>query len=157
MSREQERIGALARLVGYHLRRASGAFSADFAVAMEGSGFRQVPFAVLAVVAANPGINQGEVGTVLNIKRANMVALINDLVDRGFVDRAVDPGDRRAFSLTATSAGQAALADAVQRIDAHEERMLADFSAAERAILLELLVRIERRRPSGATEDAGDG
>ena len=55
MSRDQVSIGVLAPLTGYHLRRASSAFGADFNAAMEGGGLRQVPFAVLAVVAANPG------------------------------------------------------------------------------------------------------
>lgn len=151
MAEEQAKIGALAPLVGYHLRRASGVFSVDFAVAMEGSGLRQVPFAVLSVVAANPGINQGSVGRILSIKRANMVALINELIDRGLIDRSVDPGDRRAFVLTLTAAGDAALADALVRIDAHEARLLSEFTADERATLLDLLSRIERR-----DETAGD-
>ena len=148
MPRKSLSIGGLAPLVGYHLRRASGAFSADYAVAMDGSGLRQVPFAVLSVVAANPGINQGAVGSVLSIKRANMVALINELVGKGLIERVVDAGDRRALSLTATEAGQAAIADALRRIEAHERRMLSDFSAAEREVLLALLGRIERRSAS---------
>lgn len=147
MSREQENIGALAPLVGYHLRRAWSAFSSDFLAEMEGTGLRQVPFAVLSVVAANPGINQGAVGRVLGIKRANMVSLINELVDKGLVDRAVDANDRRAFSLKPTDAGTVALKDAVQRIAAHEQRMLADLSPQEQATLLDLLARIERRAP----------
>ncbi|MHA6718643.1 MarR family winged helix-turn-helix transcriptional regulator [Sphingomonas sp. RS6] len=144
MSKEQESIGALTPLVGYHLRRASSAFAADFTAAMEGTGLRQVPFAVLSVVSANPRINQGSVGRILGIKRANMVALITELVEMGLIDRAVDANDRRAFSLTLTIAGAAALADAVGRIEAHERKMLADMSDAERATLLDLLGRIER-------------
>ncbi len=149
-------LGALAPLVGYHLRRASSAFAADFAAAMEGTGLRQVPFAVLSIVAANPGINQGAAGRTLGIKRANMVALINDLVDKQLVERAVDASDRRAFSLTVTKAGTAALAEAVARIAAHEDRMLADLSAAERALLLDLLGRIERRSPAGESDENGE-
>jgi DNA-binding MarR family transcriptional regulator len=84
-----------------------------------------------------------------------MVALINELVDKGLVDRAVDANDRRAFSLVLSSAGEAALTDAVQRIKAHERRMLADFSAADRATLLDLLGRIERRSPVEG-EDNGE-
>ncbi|MDV3457079.1 MarR family transcriptional regulator [Sphingomonas sp. HF-S4] len=147
MAREQESVGALAPLAGYHLRRAWSAFSSDFSAAMEGTGLRQVPFAVLSVVAANPGINQGAVGRVLGIKRANMVSLINELVDKGLVDRAVDPNDRRAFSLKPTDGGTATLEDAVARIAAHEQRMLADLSPQEQATLLDLLGRIERRAP----------
>lgn len=157
MSRDQVSIGVLAPLTGYHLRRASTAFVADFNTAMEGSGLRQVPFAVLSVVAANPGINQGAVGRVLGIKRANMVALINELVDRGLVNRGVDPNDRRAFSLAPTSAGEVALADAVQRIQEHEQRMLVDLGAQDRATLLDLLGRLERRSPPGDPEENSDG
>ncbi|WP_188054134.1 MarR family winged helix-turn-helix transcriptional regulator [Sphingosinithalassobacter sp. CS137] len=151
---DEQKIGALAPLVGYHLRRASAVFAVDFAAVMEGTGLRQVPFAVLSVVAANPGINQGSVGRILGIKRANMVSLINELIDRGLVDRTVDPNDRRAFSLTLTPGGDAALADALARIGVHERELLADFDDAEKAMLLDLLSRIERRNP--AETDGGD-
>ena len=131
MSGEQEQVGALGPLVGYHLRRAFGAFAADFAAAMEGTGMRQ-----------------GAVGRVLGIKRANMVSLINELVDLKLIARVVDPSDRRAFSLTVTDAGRAMLTDCLARIEAHEREMLAGLSEAERATLLDLLGRIERRDPT---------
>ena len=149
MARNQSGIGALAPLVGYHLRRASGAFAIDFAAALDGTGMRQVLFAILAVVEDSPGINQGAVGTLLGIKRANMVSLINELVDRGLIDREVDQADRRAFALNLTVEGKAMLADCLQRIDKHEKRMLSTFSIGEKAMLLELLMRIERKRVPG--------
>lgn len=148
MSQEQNEIGVLGPLVGYHLRRASGVFAGDFAAAMEGTGMRQVLLGILSVVSGSPGINQGAVGRVLGIKRANMVSLINELVDAGLIAREVDPGDRRAFSLSITSGGQAVLDACLVRIEAHEARMLAGFSAAEKATLLDLLGRIERRDPA---------
>jgi len=145
MSGEQEQVGALGPLVGYHLRRAFGAFAADFTNAVEGTGMRQVLVGILAVVEGSPGINQGAVGRVLGIKRANMVALINELVDLKLIERVVDATDRRAFSLTLTDAGHAMLRDCMERIAAHERAMLAGFTDAERATLLDLLGRIERR------------
>lgn len=150
MSRDEIEVGALASLVGYHLRRASSAFLADFGAAMDGTGLRQVTFAVLSVVAENPGTNQGAVGRVLSIQRPNMVALIDELVDKGLIDRAVDRSDRRAFSLTLTPAGLEVLANARTRIAMHERRMLAEFSAEEQRKLAELLARIERRSPVAA-------
>ncbi len=148
MSGEQEQVGALGPLVGYHLRRAFGAFAADFASAMDGTGMRQVLVGILAVVSSNPGINQGAVGRVLGIKRANMVALINELVDLKLIERVVDSADRRAFALTVTDAGRTMLTDCLARIEAHEREMLAGFTEAERATLLDLLGRIERRDPA---------
>lgn len=139
------RIGLLAPLVGYHLRRASGAFSADFADALTDTGIRQPLFAILAVVDANPGIKQGVVGNILGIKRANMVSLINELTERGLVERLVAPEDRRAFSLMLTGDGRAMLMECARRIEAHEARMLAGFSEGEREMLLGLLRRVARK------------
>lgn len=140
--------GPLDQLVGYHLRRVDGIFGSDFTRAMYGTGLRQVLFGILSVVAANTGIKQGAAGQALGIQRANMVSLINELVGSGLVDRQIAEDDRRAFALTVTSAGRTALDDALHRIRAHEERLLADLDASERTTLLALLERIEK--PQGA-------
>jgi DNA-binding MarR family transcriptional regulator len=121
---------------------ASNAFGADFARALEGTGVRQVLFGIMAIVAATPGVHQGAVGRALGIKRANMVALINELVDRGMIKREASPSDRRAFELALTPEGEALLADAHARIRAHENKMLARLTAAERQTLIGLLKKI---------------
>ena len=138
-------LGVLSGLAGYHLRRASGAFAADFLRAIDGTGMRQVLFGILSVVAANPDINQGAVGRSLGIQRANMVSLINELVDKGLVERRVSAGDRRAFALRLSEAGTTKLAECIDRISAHEEEMLSDLSVADRTRLIALLTRIEAK------------
>lgn len=147
MSRGRSKIGVLEPLVGYHLRRAYGAFAADFITAMNGTGMRQILFGILSIVSANPGINQGAVGNILNVKRANMVSLVNELVDNGLVERIVSPDDRRAFALTLTAAGKRMLEDCLSRIEAHEASMLSDFTADEKRVLIDLLSRIEAKQP----------
>lgn len=145
MATNQPPLGRLSSLLGYHLRRASGAFTFDFNDAMAGTGIRQVLLGILAVVEATPGINQGAVGAALDIKRANMVSLINELVEAGLLSREVAQEDRRAFSLRLTAAGEAMLADCVKRIEQHEAKMLSQFSADERKTLQRLLSRIAGR------------
>lgn len=135
----------LGRLVGYRLRRASAVFASDFAVTLDGTGIRQIPMGILAVVADNPGINQGTVGRLLGIKRANMVPLINELIEAGLILRETDPSDRRAFTLDMSAEGQRMLTDCIARIEGHEERLLAGFTDTEKATLLDLLERIEQR------------
>jgi DNA-binding MarR family transcriptional regulator len=144
-SDEGAELGELGDLAGYHLRRASAVFAADFARVLAGLNMRQVLFAILAVVDANKGINQGAVGRRLGIQRANMVSLINELADRGLIERRIAPDDRRAFALTMTAAGAEMLAQCLERIRAHEEAMLEGFSSEELAQLLALLARIEAR------------
>ena len=136
-------VGILSDLVGYHLRRATNAVVADFARALADTGIRQVLFGVLSVVERNPGINQGSVGKGLGIQRANMVALVNELVERGLVDRRVSTEDRRAFALSLTEEGKLAYADCLARIRAHEDDVLSGLDTRERNRLIALLSRIE--------------
>lgn len=127
------------------MRRASTVFANDFSRAVAGSGMRQVLFGILSVIAANPGINQGNAGKALGIQRANMVSLVNELVDRGLVSRETDPGDRRALVLNLTGEGEAIVAETLARIRSHEARLLADFTDQERETLVTLLGRIETK------------
>ena len=142
LSRKPLSIGRLASLAGYHLRRASRIFVIDFRDEVEGTGMRQVLVGILAVVEANPGINQGTVGAVLGIKPANMVPLIDELVARSLLDRCVTPANRRALSLTTTPDGDAMIVKCMDLITPHEARLLASFSEVERQTLLDLLSRI---------------
>ncbi|WP_052134233.1 MarR family winged helix-turn-helix transcriptional regulator [Sphingomonas sp. 37zxx] len=136
-------LGALDGLVGYHMRRASAAIGNDFARAIAGTGMRQVLFGILSVIAANPGINQGTVGRALGIQRANMVSLVNELVDAGLVQRQTAVDDRRALALTLTPEGEEKTRTSLELIRAHEDRLLSGLSAGEREQLIDLLARIE--------------
>lgn len=138
-------LGPLDGLVGYHLRRAFAALRSDFTRTFEGSGMRQVLFGILSVISANPGINQGNVARALGIQRPNMVALLNELVERGLVARTVDRQDRRAFLLKLTPSGKSTMTRVLTRIRVHEERMLHDLTSEERQTLIDLLERIEAK------------
>lgn len=138
-------LGVLDELVGYHLRRASGVIAGDFHRVMAGTGMRQVLFGVLSIIAANPGINQGAVGRGLAIRRANMVGLVNELVDSGLVRREAAADDRRAFALTLTASGEVMFETGLERIRAHERNLMSDMTAAERATLFRLLDKIEAK------------
>jgi DNA-binding MarR family transcriptional regulator len=138
-------LGPLDELVGYHLRRASATVGSDYFRSVEPNAMRQVQFGVLSVISANPGINQAGVGRALGIAKPNMVALVNEVISHGWVERSVDTVDRRAFVLSLTPAGQMAVADALVLIREHEERMVKDLSAQERRALISLLRRIEAK------------
>ncbi|WP_342355007.1 MarR family winged helix-turn-helix transcriptional regulator [Sphingomonas sp. CFBP 8760] len=128
--------------VGYQVRRVGNGLDRSFSEAMAGTEIRQVLFGVLALIAANPGINQGSIADALEIKRANIVGLIAELEERDLITRVVVPSNRRAFALTLTAAGSAMVADCLARIGAHEDRLLANLSSAERIILIGLLRRL---------------
>jgi DNA-binding MarR family transcriptional regulator len=82
------------------------------------------------------------VGSLLGIQRANLVPLLNDLCDRGLLERRPAPHDRRAAALYLTQEGERLLAEAQMLVAEHEERMLGRLSAAERVKLIELLGKV---------------
>lgn len=129
-------------LLGYHLRRASATATSEFNRQFVTSGMRQVLFGVVAVVAANPGISQSAVARILNIKRANIVTLINELIGAKIVTRSALPDDKRTLSLHLTAAGQRKFAQMRDQIRKHEGLVFARYTAGERAILIELLGRL---------------
>lgn len=140
---EAVKMGSLGGLVGYRLRRASAAMGTDYSDSMQELGVRQVHFGMLSVIAENPGIGQGVLGRALGIQRANMVPLVTELAERGLVLRETAANDRRALELRLSVEGTQLLAACMERIRAHEDRMLSVLSAEERIVLAGLLGRIE--------------
>lgn len=130
-------------LVGYRLRRASNVMAADFARAVqEAGGLRSVLVSILAVVSANPGIGQTQLGRALNIQRANMVPLLSNLIDEGLICREASTEDKRVFELYLTPEGTAKLETTKALILAHEKRLLSVLTASERRTLIGLLAKI---------------
>ena len=138
----EARSALLENLVGYGLRRATNVMLADFMASLGELGLRPALFAMLAVVRENPGINQTTLGNSLGIQRANLVPLVNELTGRDLVERRPQPRDKRAFALHLTTGGRKLFDEAERRVEAHEQRILADLSPAERGTLRDLLARI---------------
>ncbi|MXP26036.1 MarR family transcriptional regulator [Altererythrobacter indicus] len=135
-------FGPLENLFGYQLRRAWTILRKDFTASVEGLGVRHLSFSLLSLISDNPGINQGKAGEMLDIQRPNMVSLINEMNERGWVERRTDLQDRRALSLYLTEEGQRILAESFNRIEAHEEVLLGQLSSAEKDQLFDMLKRI---------------
>lgn len=133
----------LDNLVGYWLRRASNVMAADFTRAVqEAGGLRSVLVSILAVVSANPGIGQTQLGRALNIQRANMVPLLSTLIDEGLIRREASAEDKRVFELYLTPEGTAKLETTQTLILAHEKRLLSVLTAKERQTLIGLLAKV---------------
>jgi DNA-binding MarR family transcriptional regulator len=71
-----------------------------------------------------------------------MVALIDDLEQKGYVRRERNPDDRRAYVITLTSAGRRAQTRAEQAVDAGVLDFFGRLSEPEREELHRLLARL---------------
>jgi DNA-binding MarR family transcriptional regulator len=116
--------GPLDRRLGYLLRRAQIAVFRDFFAAFAAYDIRPGQYSILTVIESNPGLKQGEVGEALGIKRANFVAMIDELERRKLVRRDPTPNDRRSYALMLTAKGARLIAELHAVSERHERRLI---------------------------------
>ncbi|SER88821.1 transcriptional regulator, MarR family [Lentzea xinjiangensis] len=75
----------------------------------------------------------------LGLDRTVMTYLIDDLVAAGFVERRVNPQDRRQRQIVATARGRAAVSDLCEQVAAAERIVLAGLDPAEQELFRRLL------------------
>ncbi len=90
-----------------------------------------------------------EVAAILACDRSNVTGLVNRLEERGLVERAPDPHDRRMKRLRLTPAGAATAAEVQARMFAGSPST-ADLDAGERRALLDLLRKLTPDLPEAA-------
>jgi MarR family transcriptional regulator, temperature-dependent positive regulator of motility len=112
-------------------------------------------WAVMAAVTDEPGNGQRQLAGRVGVDAVNFGQMIEFLEERGLVERKLDPDDRRARKLYPTRRG----ADLRRRLRpallAAQERLLAPLSKAERAALLDMLVRVIEANDSYARPGNG--
>ena len=99
-------------------------------------------FGMLSHLAVSEGQSQQALSDALGIRRSAMVALVDDLEERGLAERRPDPADRRAYTLYLTPRGRQTLARMRRAAREHEAELLAALDASERSQLIELLQRL---------------
>jgi|SRR5262245_25418702 len=97
---------------------------------------------ILRIVQATEGISQQALGTELGVAPSRLVALIDDLEQRGLVERRDQPSDRRSYALYLTSKGGAVLKRIAHVAREHQRALCAALTDVERDQLAALLKRI---------------
>jgi DNA-binding MarR family transcriptional regulator len=142
----------LTHLVGYAASRASNELKKAFARRMAPLQLKAVEFSILALVASNPGVNQKRIAQALDISAPNMAITLDRLVERGWVERVRSTRDRRAQQIHMTAKGRELEKRAGEIAIAMEDEPLCMLSAAERALLIELLLKVAMGKARLATE-----
>lgn len=134
----------LSEAVVYRLRRAQLSVVNDFNESLLAFGLRPADFSVLILVANNTGLKQSDVAEALGIQRANFVAIIDGLEDKGLLQRRRSESDRRVHYMEMTSEGRSMLDEISQVWREHEEKLI-DRLGGEKARdqLVGLLRRIQ--------------
>jgi len=105
-------------------------------------GARGYHYRILAALEEFGVASQAELGRRWSMDRSDVVAAINDLAERGRVERTPDPDDRRRNRVTLTDAGHRHLRRMDGVLDRVQDELLEPLSADDRQTLTRLLTRL---------------
>lgn len=96
-------------------------------------------YSVLCALDEAPVRSQAALAEAIGADKTRIIPTLDELQDKGYIERRPDPADRRVRLLAITESGRA-LKDAVQdEIQRGEERWLSVLSAYERKVFLRAL------------------
>jgi DNA-binding MarR family transcriptional regulator len=133
-----------------------GAHAADrFAERIDGLGITRPHAGILRLVAANPDCNQQGLARRLGVLPSRMVVLIDELAEKGLLERRRSRKDRRHSELALTKAGIRILEKLSKIAAEHEADLCAGLTATERETLAALCRKIVDQQ--GLTPDVHPG
>jgi DNA-binding MarR family transcriptional regulator len=97
-------------------------------------------YVVLTALADQPIRTQAALAQSIGADKSRIIGVLDELQERGLIERQPDPADRRVHLLALTGAGRRlreSVRDAIQRQE--EERVLAALPEADRAVFLRAL------------------
>ena len=97
---------------------------------------------ILRLLRMAAGLSQQELASKLQIHPSRLVAILDNLEKRGFVERRANPDDRRLYSLYLTKAGEEVLQKIGKVAREHQDALLSALSGKERDELANLLLKI---------------
>jgi DNA-binding MarR family transcriptional regulator len=109
-------------------------------------------FASLLLLDETPGLSVADVARRVATASQSANEMLGGLERAGLVERRPHPTDRRSQQIFLTDAGQARLAEALPTVRAVEERLTADFSAADIAVVKAWLKRMTEADTTGTEE-----
>jgi DNA-binding MarR family transcriptional regulator len=110
-----------------------------FAERLEPLGFAPHHAGILRILAQNPGISQQDLANTLSMHASRLVGILDELQQRGLVERRPSERDRRLYALHLTSDGEGALRRIGEAARDHHQELMAGLSADQQKELTEML------------------
>jgi DNA-binding MarR family transcriptional regulator len=117
---------------------------------------RKWHYAVLVALQESGPASQATLSRRTGIYRSDLVAVINELADRGHVERAPDPADRRRNVITITQQGRRHLRRLDKLLASIQDDLLAPLTQPERDQLTRILTRLLDHHTGTAPHSTGD-
>jgi len=137
----------LTHLAGYAASRAAIVLRKAFARHMAPLDLKVVEFTIGMLVASNTEVNQKQLCQALDVSAPNMAVTLDRMAERGWIERVRGTHDRRNQIIHLTPAGRELMLRAEKISATMEQGALRVLSAAERAMLIELMLKVGLGRP----------
>jgi len=139
LKREALDFGVLNGHLGYFLHRLQIELFKDFIGSLSAFDLRPAQYSVLVLIGTNPGRSQMQIGDALNIERARLTKMLNELETREWVQRLPAVNDGRSHALFLTVEGKKSL-DLIKTLASnHETHVARLIGQKRRRQLMELL------------------
>ncbi len=127
---------------GYLIRRAQQISSALFAQETAGFDLTSVQYAALSAIARNPGVDATRLSALISFDRSTLGDVLERMEAKGWIVRRPTQADRRVKLLGLSPEGQNLLDQVQPAVRRVQERLLAPFAPAERALVIDMLTRL---------------
>jgi DNA-binding MarR family transcriptional regulator len=140
--RAKERFETAGNEIGFLLSQIGAHTAGRFAEGLEPLGLKPAHAGIIRVLAESDGLTQQALGEKLLVFPSRLVGLLDELEKKGIVERRDNPSDRRSYALFLSPTGREARARIARIALSLQDALCAELSAAERAQLESLLMRI---------------
>jgi DNA-binding MarR family transcriptional regulator len=110
-----------------------------FAERLEPLGFAPHHAGIFRILAQNPGVSQQDLAKTLNMHASRLVGILDELQQRGLVERRPSERDRRLYALHLSSDGESALRRIGVAAHEHNQALMSGLSADQQKQLTDLL------------------
>ena len=119
-------------------------------------GLSRAQWRALAHLQRSEGVNQLRLAELLELEPISVARLIDRMEQAGWVERRPDPRDRRAWQLYLTAKTKPMFTKMVEVGQDVRAEALHGFTAAERDLILEMLLRVRRNLSRNVLEKADE-
>jgi DNA-binding MarR family transcriptional regulator len=133
--------GILEGSIGPRVRLLRNALSARSIAVSAPHGLPTGSLTVLALIAANPGSSQTALAKRAGLNKSALVGIVDQLEQRGLVERDRAAADRRRYQVSVTSDGEKAMRELFAVVDRQERDIRDAFGKRDMIQLLDLLDR----------------
>ena len=130
------------RTVGFLVHDVARLWGKRFDQRARSLGLNRAQCKLLGYLARNEGINQSGLAELLEVEPITMVRLLDRMQEAGWVERRVDPADRRVYRLYLAEKAKPIFSAIQEVANATANEAMAGLETTQRDFLLEMLGRI---------------